>query len=295
MTSRHAIAVMLSIAFGAIGCALKLYEPPTGPGQPLPDAATVWSDITTSCRNANRFVSQIHVNGWAGEGDSRQSLGDLPMHTALTRDDDMYLEVPALFGKPYVEMAGRAGQSVFLLPREDRVLRAASRDIIDRLIGLRWGARDLLNVMSGCVATPGGEITGATYGTRAVIELGNDARAYIRQRDGKWQLEAADRDGFRIQYREYLNAFPSLVRVSSMAKDVTPLELTFSIDQQQVNITLDENTFIVEVPANFLPMTLDELRSVKPLREVKGGGSSVSPPSPGSRFAPGFGAASRKP
>jgi hypothetical protein len=265
----------LAIALAAGACATRLYEPPTGPGVPLAEAATVWRNVTQSCRNANRFVVEIHVDGWAGLGDSRQRLPDVPMHAALTRDDDIYLEVPAP-GKSVVQMAGRAGQSVFLLPREDRVLRAASRDIVDRLIGLRWGARDLLNVLSGCVTTPSGEFSGTVYGTRASIELGDDARAFIRQQSGRWQLEAADRDGFRLEYREYAGAFPSVVRVSSVAASATPLRLTFRIAQHQVNIPLEPSTFTLEVPSGFLPMTLEELRSVKPLREGKDREPSVS-------------------
>jgi hypothetical protein len=269
------VLAALAITLGSSGCAVKLYEPPSGPGQPFPEAPAVWRDVTTGCRDAQRFVVEIHVDGWAGEGDARQRLPNVPMHTALTRDDDMYLEVPAP-GKSYVQMAGRGGQSVFLLPREDRVLRAPARDIIDRLIGLRWGARDLLNVISGCVTTPSGELKGTTFGKQASIELGGDARAYLRQQNGRWQLVAADRDGFRIEYREYAGTWPSLIRVSSVATTVTPLSLRFTISQHYVNTTLEENTFVLEVPSAFLPMSLDELRSVKPLRDVKGGGASVS-------------------
>ena len=270
MHLRGVVAVTLAIALVSGGCAVKLYEPPSGPGQPFAEAPTVWRDLTTRCRDAQRFVVEMHVSGWAGEGNLRQSLPNVPMHTALTRDDDIYLEVRGL-GKVYVEMAGRAGQSVFLLRQEDRVLRAASRDILDRLIGLRWSPRDLLNVLLGCVTTPTGGMSGTTFGTRASIELGNDARAYVHHRDGRWQLVAASRDGLLIEYREYVDAFPSIVRVSSTAASDTPLMLTFKLGQQQVNTELEPGTFTLEVPPNFLPMTLDELRSVKPLREIKDG------------------------
>jgi hypothetical protein len=262
------ILVPLAITVMTGGCATKIYAPPTGPGVPFTEAATVWQAVTTTCRNAHRFIVEIHVDGWAGVGDSRQRLPDVPMHTALTRDDDIYLEVPAP-GKSVVQMAGRAGQAVFLLPREDRVLRAASRDIVDRLIGLHWGPKDLLNVLTGCVTTPSGELTGTAYGPQVSIELGGDAHAYLRQREGRWQLEAANRDGLLIEYREYLGALPSIVRVSSTAASGTPLRLTFKLDQHQVNTDLNASTFTLEVPSNFLPMTLEELRSVKPLREGK--------------------------
>jgi hypothetical protein len=247
-------------------CATKAYVPPTGPAGPFAEAATVWQSVTARCRNANRFVAEITVSGWLGE--PRERLPRFTAHSAVTREDDIYLEVPAP-GRSVVQMAGRAGQAVFLLPRDERVLHAESRDIVEALTGLRWGAKDLLNVLSGCVTSPIGEITGLSYGTRSSIELGGDARAYVRQRDGVWQLEAAMRDGLLIEYREYAGAFPSLVRVSSAAANVTPLALTFGVGQHNVNTPLPASTFVLDVPPNFMPITLAELRSNRPVREGK--------------------------
>lgn len=259
------VLTALAIAFPSAACAVKLYEPPIGPGQPFAEAAIVWQDVTARCRDAQTFLAEIEISGWMGE--PREGLPTFTAHGALTRDDDMYLEVPAP-GKPYVQMAGRAGQAVFLLPREDRVLRAASRDIVYRLIGLRWSPRDLLNVLSGCVTTPSGGLSGTNFGTQASIELGGDARAYLRQRDGRWQLVAGDRDGLRIEYREYSGAFPSVVRVSSIpSANVMPLQLTFKLSQHNVNTGTTAETFTIEVPPNFLPMTLDELRTTRAIKE----------------------------
>jgi hypothetical protein len=255
-------------------CATKFYLPPTGPGAPFAEAATVWRDVTARCLNANRFVAEITVNGWVGEGESRQSVG-APIHGALTRDDDIYLEVPAP-GRSYVQMAGRAGQAVFLLPRDERYLRAASRDVVEALTGLLWGPKDFLNVLSGCVTTATGDFTGVRYGETAAIELGGDAKAWVRQQSGVWQLEAATRDRLLIEYRAREGAFPSDIRVSSMAGSVTPLQLRFAIKQVQVNIDLTASTFVLDVPASFSPITIAELRSNRPLKDGKDGEPSVS-------------------
>ena len=262
------VLVPLTIALTTAACATKLYEPPTGPGQPLPEAATVWQEVSTRCRDAQTFLAEIEISGWIGE--PREGLPTFTAHGALTRDDDIYLEVPAP-GKSFVQMAGRAGQAVFLLPREDRVLRAASRDIVHRLIGLRWSPRDLLNVLAGCVTTPSGQVTGTAYGTQASIELGGDARAYLRKLDGRWQVEAGDRDGLRIEYRQYPGAWPALVRVSSISPSVTPLQLTFKLAQHNVNTGTTADTFTIAVPPNFLPMTLEELQTTRAIKEGKDG------------------------
>lgn len=259
--------VVLVVAAITAACATKFYVPPTGPGAPFAEAGTVWRELTTSCRNARSFVAEVRVDGWTG---SSQQGFSATLHSAMTRDNDLYLEVPAP-GRSAVQMAARADQAVFLLPRDERVLRASTREIIEALTGgLRWDAVDLLNVLSGCVTTPAAEFTGVSHGTSASIELGGDARAWVAQRDGKWQLVAAARDGLLIEYQERLGSYPSRVRVSSTASNVTPLMLRFAVSQHNVNTPLPATTFNLDVPQNFVPMTLADLRATRPLGDGKG-------------------------
>jgi hypothetical protein len=258
----------LVIASVTNACAARLYVPPAGPGESFPEAASVWNQITTRCRDASVFVAEIRVDGWVGP--SRQRI-PTTIQGALTRHDDIYLEVPApVPGKPVVQMAGRAGEAVFLLPRDARVLRAPARDIVEALTGLRWGGKDLLHVLSGCVALPEAGVTGVRYGDRAALDLGRQAQAWLRLRDGSWQLDAATRDGLMIEYRARAGAFPSDIRVSSSSPEVTPLQLTFVLSQHQVNIELPADAFALAAPSTFVPMTMDDLRAMRPLGDGKG-------------------------
>lgn len=258
--------VLAGSAALASACAPRFYAPPAGPGESFADAAPVWHALTARCRDARVFVAEIRVDGWVGANRQRFSAA---LHTAVTRENDLYLEVPGP-GRSFVQMAGRADQAVLLLPRDERVLRAPTREIVEGLTGLRWGAVDLLNVLSGCVAQPAGEVTGVSYGDRAAVDLGPGLRAWLRRRDGGWHLDAATRDGLLVEYRASQGAFPSDVRVSSSAPGATPLVLTFLVSQVQANIELEARTFTLTVPPAFAPMTLDDLRAVRPLGEGKG-------------------------
>lgn len=271
--ARSMAGLVVLLAVGLAGaCATRLYEPPTGPGVPFPESAKVWDTVTSRCRNASRFVAEVRVEGWTGA--SRERVPSASFHSALTKENDIYLEVPGA-GRSWVQMAGRANQSLLLLPRDERFLRATTREIVDALTGLKWDAVDLLNVLTGCVIPAAADVKGLSYGERAAIELGGDARAWVRQVDGVWQLDAATRDGLLIEYRARDGAYPTEIRVSSMASGVTPLQLKFTVSQVQVNIPVPADTFVLAVPPNFVVMTLAELRSNRPAGDGKDGKPSV--------------------
>jgi hypothetical protein len=259
------LALAAAVFSTASACASRLYTPPAGPGAPFPEAAAAWTSLTERCRGVQRYVAEISVTGWVGA--TREGVGST-LHGALTREDDIYLEVRVL-SSIALQMAGRAGQAVFLLPRDQRVLRAASRDIVQAMTGLNWGPRDLLNVLSGCVNDAPEAVIGERFDARASIDLGGGSRAWVRQVGGAWQLEAAARDGLLVEYLARESTFPSMVRVTTTASGITPLALTFRLGKIQANIDLEPRTFELDVPAGFAPMSLEDIRVTRPLREVK--------------------------
>jgi hypothetical protein len=262
---RAGVGLIVLGALGAAGaCAARLYSPPTGPGTPFAEASAVWSSLSARCRDARVFVGAVRVNGWVGASKERFAA---TLFTALTRENNLFFEYPG-----WIQMAGRDQQAVLILPRDKRVLREPTRAIVEALTGLNWDAVDLLNALTGCVTNAASEVDGQTYGDRASVDLGPGARAWVHRSAGTWQLKAAERDALLIEYREWNGAFPSDVRVSSTSRSVTPLQLTFRISEHQVNIPLDASVFSLPVPPGYIPMTLDELRTDRPLKDGKGGG-----------------------
>jgi hypothetical protein len=245
----------------ATGCAARVFTPPAGPAEPFADAALVWQQATASCRGAQRFVAEIRVNGWVGTKDQRIAP---TLHGAVTRDDDVYLEYPAP-GGPVLQMAGRAGDATFLLPRDTRVLRDRTRNIVAALTGLQWGGRELLDVLSGCVAAPDGPVTGERIGQHLKVALSPTTRVWLREYAGQWRVRAAEVEGWLVEYEMFNGSWPSDVRVTSQG--ATPLDLRFLLAQVQVNIPLPVTTFTLTVPDHFQVMTIEELRSIGPLRD----------------------------
>jgi hypothetical protein len=76
---------------------------------------------------------------------------------------------------------------------------------------------------------------------------------------------AADRGPWRIDYSAHQNGWPRTVRIRSSGAG-TPIDITASIEDLEVNMTIDGKAFIIDAPAGAAPMTIDELRSVQPLK-----------------------------
>jgi len=57
--------------------------------------------------------------------------------------------------------------------------------------------------------------------------------------------------------------------VSDATPGTTPLLVTFRVSQVSANVPLPPAAFELTVPAAFTPMTLEDLRSVRPLGDVR--------------------------
>jgi len=254
-------AVWLVPVVLAAGCATRVFTPPVGPAVPFAEAPQVWEQVTASCRDAQRYVAQLRVDGWVGARDQRIAQ---TLDGAVTRGDDLYLELQVV-SRTIFQMAGQRGQSTIVFPGDQRFLTAPTRDIVSALTGLQWGGRELLEVLSGCVATPAGVVTGERIGSSVRITLSPTTHAWLRERDGRWQLQAARIEGWLVEYRMFEGRWPSIVHVTAAAP--TPLDLRFTVSQINVNIDLPPTTFTATVPSHFQPITLDDLRSIGPLRD----------------------------
>jgi hypothetical protein len=83
---------------------------------------------------------------------------------------------------------------------------------------------------------------------------------------GAWQISAARRNGWEVEYSMWQGAFPQVVRLRSAAEPVN-VDMTATLAQIEVNTNLTPEAFTVDVPAGTAPLSLDELRQAGPLGE----------------------------
>jgi hypothetical protein len=88
------------------------------------------------------------------------------------------------------------------------------------------------------------------------------------QRSGMWQVRAARRDGWEIDYPAWQGTFPEEIRLRS-ANGPANVDMTATLSQVEVNVDVDPAAFTVNVPPNATPLSIDELRQAGPLGETQ--------------------------
>jgi hypothetical protein len=214
---------------------------------------------------------ELSLSGRVGS----ERLPRTKVFAGFERPSSMRLEGLAPFGGPIFILTARDGSATLVLPRDERIIRNAPPEaILDALAGIALGPADLLAVFTGCVLPAPRPTAGRLHagGLASIdIESGDQgaprrtAKVYLRRNGSQWQLRAASRDRWQIEYTPSTGQFPQSVRLLSTDPGVR-VALTAALSQIETNEDLDPAAFTVEQQKNLMPMTVDELRQGGPLR-----------------------------
>ena len=177
------------------------------------------------------------------------------------------LEGIAPFGKPVFILVADGNRGTLVLPREDRVLRDAAPDqIIEALAGIRLGPDALRTVVSGCGLTVAAPTDGRAFANGwTKVSLAEGTTTYLRQNAGAWEIAAATSGPLMVMYADYAAGRPSTIRLRAESQGRPSADVTLRLSDVEINTPLDPRTFQVDLPANPVPLTLEELRRAGPL------------------------------
>jgi hypothetical protein len=259
---RRGIALFCSAVLLA-SCAARAPVRPAGTATPDPTAADAFTQATRQCAGLKTVTGELRLSGRAGSERIRGTL-----HAGLAAPSSVRFEAVAPFGQPFFILAGRDNRAALVLPRDNRVLPdAAVSDVLERLTGLELSADDIRLILTGCLAEPAAPSEGRTWaGGWRGLTIGTGITAYVRNVAGVPVVVAADYGTWRIDYADHRSGWPRQVRIRSTESGI---DLTAAIDQLEVNVPIDERAFAIAPPAGAAPITLDELRSVAPLKGSK--------------------------
>jgi hypothetical protein len=249
---------------------------PSDQGAPLPGFTEIHTQLSSACVGVRTLTAELALSGRAG----RQKLRGRVV-AGFARPSSMRLEGVAPFGPPAFILASRGDTAVLLLPRDSRVLRGArAEEVLGALTGVTLGAADLQAILTGCVV-PAPQATGGRLHANgwASIDLMGGATIYLqpvratrstpaspKPGEGGWQLRAARRSGWQIEYPLWSGGFPQSVRLQS-DDAAAMVDLTVALSQVETNTDIDPGAFTVNAPNDAEPITLDELRQNGPLGE----------------------------
>jgi hypothetical protein len=238
---------------------------PSGPGEPLADAASVASRVFGRCGDVRTLTAEIGVSGRAGRQKLRAKL-----IAGFEAPEALRLEAVAPFGPPGFILAGRGGEATLLLPRDDRVLTgAAPADVLEALAGLSMTPGDLRLALAGCPAAAPTAVGGATHAAGwTVVDLGPAGTAYLRSRgSAPPELAAFVRQGLVVEYPERgATGAPVVIRLRGEGESPR-FDVTLRLSQVELNVEVPDAAFRVNVPAAAASITLEELRAAGPLGE----------------------------
>jgi hypothetical protein len=259
--SRLVCILIFAFCITGISCGPRRVTLPTDSGSPFPDFAAVHKQVSSACRGVRTLRAVLNLRGRVSD----QRISGT-VHAGFVRPASMRLEGIPPFGQPVFILASEAGSAVLLLPRDGRVLRGQPpQAVLEALVGVNLAPADLLAILTGCVVADSTPTSGRLHANGwASIDLQGGAKLYLR-RTSQWELRAAQRDGWQLEYTMGPSQFPASVRLTSDSQKV-PVDLTTGISQLEANVDLDASAFPVDVPPDTQPLTLEELRQSGPLR-----------------------------
>jgi hypothetical protein len=261
---------ILHFALLVSSCAPKSLTLPTGASTPLVDLSPM-IDALDHCDGFTTATAEIGLSGRAAGNRLRGTL-----HAGFAPPESLRLEAVAPFGGPFFLLAGTNGRATLLLPREDRVLRdAPASAILEALAGLDQAPSDLRAWIAGCPAGTGEVSSPRSYGTDwAGADMGNRRQLWLKRvqsshtADRQWRLVAVKAGPLTIEFAEHTGTQPGRVRIRrAPGPAATELDIRLALRQVERDVRLPETAFTVDVPANAVEITIDELRQSGPLRD----------------------------
>ena len=199
---------------------------------------------------------RAHAHGRIGPARARRRPASAAVVSlrASSGPASMRLEAVAPVRSARVHPRARGEQAVLLLPRDERVVRrrvggSDSRRAHRRHAGARRPAGHPHRLRRSRRRKPSADGCTRTGGPRSISRA---ERRCTCSGSGAWQVRAARRDGWEVDYPAWQGMFPQAIRLRS-ASEPANVDMTATLSQIEVNVDVDPAAFTVDVPGECQP------------------------------------------
>lgn len=254
MTRGGVAVALLVMLLGVSACGAALRPLPM-PGAPAPEAAPAVRTALAPCASLTSVTAEVAVRGRI---DGHRLRGRVLL--GADAPDALYLEAPAPFGAPFVQLWARNGAAQIYFPRLHRVVpQSTPAEALEALTGLPLDAQLLRRLLLGCPPESVDASTVATGATGRWLVVPGTPALYLRGGQGAapWQLVAMMQEGprgWRVDYDDRGSGRPSVVRVSSETRRG---DLTLTLSQVETNVQLPDAAFRSQWPADAEVVSID--------------------------------------
>ena len=254
-----------AVALVATACGAHRVTLPSGPGTPFADADSAYTDAVRECRGAQTLSASLSLSGRAGSTKLSARI-DAGFATPARLRLEGFPRI-AFGGKPFFVLVASGSDATLVLTRDGRVLRGAPPSaIIEALTGVALDPDDMRAVIAGCGLGAGQPGNGRSLDHGWASVQSGGATVFLRQFENRWRVAGLRRGSLSIEYLEFKGGRPSAVRLRTTASPGTvAADLSIRISQLEMNASLGNAVFTVEVPKDAAPLTLEELRRAGPL------------------------------
>ena len=257
------------LALAAASCAapMKLMTLPSVPASPAPDAAAAIDAATHDCRAVSTMTAEIGVSGSIGG----RRVPRAHLITGVAPPASVRIEATAPLGGPVFIFTARSGEATLLLSRDNRALEHGRPDEVLEAVtgGVPLTVEGLRSTLTGCTENP--DTARAQHlGENWIVvpDVGGSVYLLKDHAAGAWRLVVAThgqgKDAWRAEYHDFHNGLPQTIRLA--ADDRAQFNLTLALSQVDLNVTIPDAAFTVNIPASASPISVAELRGAEPLQ-----------------------------
>ena len=247
---RVAVTCLITLVLaGAAGCAGGRFVRPAGPTTPFPEGAAVWTSLTDACRKVTAVRAELRVSG-------RVHGSRVPSLTTGVGLDAGRISLVAMVGARRVfALAGDTASVIWLNQLEGTSTRGTAAAVTDALIGIPLEPARLLALLTGCVSADPAVVSSERAGAFVRLRTA-DSVIYLREREGRWQLAAAEFRDVVVDYRHLEAGTPRDLDL----RRGTDVSLRLRVIEFERNSQLPPAVFRLQVPGAFVEHPLDEVR-----------------------------------